>query len=772
MTPLLLLVPSVLAAPTLSAPSLLPGDDAIGPSAGDQWNPVLVRGDGDYLLVWEDARATLADILGNSGTTDSPDLYGIRLDADGFAIDEVAFPIATGPWTETAPRAAYSNGQWLVAYQADAATTWYFSQGVYAKRVDAATGAVLDADPIVVVQAEDDEEYLQDVAGDGSDFAVLWQEVDGASWVLDGAVIGAGGASGGAVRVYTPSSNTYAPWNSRLAWNTDRYLIGWEALGTGSSWDIQGLLVDDTLTALGSPIAITDDASSDGEVAIGTNDDGFYMAWQDDGVGGYWTEIQGTPVSSSGVPLIEDGANLSDEVYPASAWPDVAWTGSNWAVSWMHSGAFTTLVETSGDVAEIVDVSGLDYTVPTVTNADGDGVALTAWGSASTIDGWSQGYDVETTAVEDDGSVPTPEIASIGAPAQTHPDIAGDSGGYLVVAQSETGDDSRIVAWTLSRRGLPTGAAPIEIARGSGEIQDPAVAWNGDAYLVVWEEYNSGGTSSQIWGVRVDRSGTVMDTTPVAIMKGNDPAVAASGSDFLVVDTFEVRHEQREIDAVRVGSDGSVVDTTPIVLGSSYATKPDVTGTSEGWMAAWQHASTHDSPYHAVRAASLDTSGGATSEVDVASASSTALQVDASVASDGTDALVTFSDDGNVRGRFLSADGVPSGSTIAISTRPNSQFETAAAWNGRAYQVTWTDFRRHAEIEPGEGDVYTTTVSTAGVVGNRAGLAVAVDANAPEGNAVVAGANGVSVFAWTMLHDESPYAAYRLETANLAPTRP
>jgi large repetitive protein len=771
MTLLMLSLPSALAA--LTSPSLLPGDAAIGPAAGDQENPVLVAGDGEYLLVWEDARATLAGTLGNNGSTTSPDLYAIRLDANGVPLDTVPFPVASGPWLETAPRAAYSDGVWLVAYEADAATTFYFSQGVYSKRIEAATGEVLDVDPILLVNDDSQDEWLHDVAGNGTDFAVLWQAAESAVYVLDGATVDATGTASAPVRIYTPAYNLYAPWNAKLVWNTDRYLVGWDAWGASSTSDIQAMLVDASLDPLTSVFAVASDATSDVSVAVGAGDGGFYMAWQDNGVGGYWTEIQGTPVTLDGDLAIEEGTNLSEELFPAYSWSEVAWTGSNWAVSWTEAGAFTTLVETDGTPIDIVDVSGTDGTISSATNADGVDAAITAWAAATSRDGWGFGYDVEATSVSSAGSVATPVLASRGAPAQTHPEIAGDAGGYMLVTQSQTGTRSSIVAWTLDRRGVPSSARPITLATGTGEIQDPAVAWNGSVYLVVWEEYNTGRTSSQIWGKRVSRTGRVLDGSPIAIMAGNDPAVAASGTDFLVVDSIEIRHEEREIDGVRVANDGSLLDTTPFIFGTNFATEPDVAGTSSGWLVSWTRAPSHDSPYHTARVASLSTAGVKTAQEDVRPGGVTAVQVDVSVASDGTNGLVTWSDDGDVAGRFVDSSGTPTGSTtgIAINTQANDQFETNVAWNGVTYQVAWTDWRIHPTIEPGEGDVYTTGVTTAGVVIHKRGMILSADPEVPEGNTALAGANGTTVFGWAKLHDEAPYAAFRVETASLTGLR-
>ncbi len=211
-----------------------------------------------------------------------------------------------------------------------------------------------------------------------------------------------------------------------------------------------------------------------------------------------------------------------------------------------------------------------------------------------------------------------------------------------------------------------------------------------------------------------------------------------------------------------------MVDTTPFILGTNFATQPDVTGTSSGWLAAWQRAPSHDSPYHTARVASLSSAGVKTSEQDVAPAGATAVQVDVSVASDGTNALVTFSDDGDVVGRFVSSSGTPTGSTgITINAQPNDQFDTAVAWNGSAYQVVWTDWRIDPLIEPGEGDVFTTSVTPAGRVSSTVGTIISADPDVPEGNAAVVGAGSTSVFGWTALHDEAPYAAFRLETTSV-----
>jgi hypothetical protein len=100
-----------------------------------------------------------------------------------------------------------------------------------------------------------------------------------------------------------------------------------------------------------------------------------------------------------------------------------------------------------------------------------------------------------------------------------------------------------------------------------------------------------------------------------------------------------------------------------------------------------------------------------------------------------------------------------------INAKSNDQFGTAVAFTGKNYQVAWTDWRRHPELEPGEGDVYSAVVQKDGTVKKKDGIEIAVDPDVPEGNPAVAGANGGAALAWTKLHDEAPYGSFRLETA-------
>src|SRR5688500_17818968 len=104
---------------------------------------------------------------------------------------------------------------------------------------------------------------------------------------------------------------------------------------------------------------------------------------------------------------------------------------------------------------------------------------------------------------------------------------------------------------------------PVNVPAAGFQVS-PAVAFDGQNYLVVWMDgRNPTNHSWDIWGTRVTPSGTILDpvgipigTTPV---EHTDPAVAFGGGTFLVVWGGQA-NAVSDIHGARVGPDGSVLD--------------------------------------------------------------------------------------------------------------------------------------------------------------------------------------------------------------------
>ncbi|HLE03444.1 MAG TPA: hypothetical protein VI729_02375, partial [Anaerolineales bacterium] len=66
----------------------------------------------------------------------------------------------------------------------------------------------------------------------------------------------------------------------------------------------------------------------------------------------------------------------------------------------------------------------------------------------------------------------------------------------------------------------------------------PAVAWDGNNYLVVWQDYRNG-SNPDIYGARVSASGVLQEPGGIVISTAANyqgfPAVAWDGNNYLVV---------------------------------------------------------------------------------------------------------------------------------------------------------------------------------------------------------------------------------------------
>jgi hypothetical protein len=144
------------------------------------------------------------------------------------------------------------------------------------------------------------------------------------------------------------------------------------------------------------------------------------------------------------------------------------------------------------------------------------------------------------------------------------------------------GGNSRVVAARLGVDGKPLDAQAIMLAPSATQRQDrPRVAFCGDKYLVVWQEFN--GKDMDVYGVRIGLDGKVLDAKPLAIAAAPRtqvmPEVASDGKDGFLVVWMGYQGEETGPRgfAVRVGSDGTV--GTPVAHSCSPAPKVVWSGT-------------------------------------------------------------------------------------------------------------------------------------------------------------------------------------------------
>lgn len=766
------MVPSAAtAAQELGTPHVLAGDRQQGPAAGLQRHADIAATPWGSIVVWEDERVAMGGTVGAGGEVYVTDILAARFDHAGRLLDDEPIVISRAPFSQTDPKVAWNGSMFLVLWESEALTTFYKSRNVVAARVSAG-GQLLDPTPIVI----DDEEYVDehpwDVASDGNEFLVIWQDTsNNGNWSLDGALIDSAGGLNHLGMIYRPADQFWAPWNARLEWSGSRYLTVW------SSWSggVEGQLWDSAINKVGSRFKIGGAQSTQPQVA--TDGAGFYVTW---GVGGTWGEVRGTPVSSTGQVGVLNGELLTPGYYPIDPHPSPAWDGAQWQVLWEEwAGAagfsiLRTRVDRNGGVIgapDAVSAQGAYATRPVASAGPNQIFAVWEDGRHS-ISGFGE-YDLYGSLLDSTGAIGAHFPVTVSAPAQLQPDLALADGlsTALVVFQRRVSGEAWICAQRVDAFGRSLDRDPIVLAQGSPEFRNPHVAWNSaqQCWMVVWEDYRGSVFQSRILGRRVSLNGTTLDPAALDLLPGNTPDVSAAGDSFLVVSTHEPINHTRTVKAARVSAaDGSLIDPTPLVVSGSYARSVEVEAHEDRYVVTWQRNFSHDSPYAHAELNWVLLDGTLTGALHPIVGGINEYQP--AVAPDGDHVLLTWRDADEIRGMRLRQDGTvldgPTG--FLISGASNSQLDPAVVHDGQRWWTAWTDWRAQELLEPGIGDIYATEVDAAGAVGTPNGEAVAVG-DAAQGDVAVDGARGQLLAAYVEHHPEQPFGSMRVTLRGRAP---
>ena len=748
----------------VSPPEFVPGDDAQAPAAGDQTLPSIAAGGPGFLTAWIDARQAVA------GTGVAPRVHAARLDAQGAPLGP-SIEVSRGSSGASWVRCAWNEGAqaWLVVWNEARPAQFALTADVFAARV-AADGTLLDPEPLVVDGADSIDENYPDVASDGVSWTVAWIDLDQAlnRRVVDAARVDASGAVGPQLRLLTPSSNLVAPYYPLLEHASGVWLLAWFAWGSASD-DVSARRYGPALTPLGGSFVVCNATGNQRWPEASSNGTDFFVVWQDNRLS--YAQVFGTPVTNAGAVLVPNGAQIDPSF--GNPYPAVGWDGGAWVVALDPYTTGTTdlkvaLVSATGvaSPATAIAPTGAFSARPAV--AGGAQGACVAWADVrhSTFLG---DPDVFAALVAPGGAVGAQAAVSTSAPAQTRPDFAaGVDGGRLVAFLSEVSGDARVLAARLDALGHPLDAQPIEVAGGDERFRNPAVAWNGAEYLFVWERFTAAfpGDAGEILGRRMLPDGTFLDPAPFFVLAGNDPDVAALGSQFLVVATNEATHHIRYVEAARVGGDGAVLDQPALQVSGNFAVQPAVEAFDDRWLVAWQQHPTHDNPQCAAMVRGVFAEGsfdGASRWVG--SGASNGTERTPRIAIAGSEALVAWeSNAGDVRARRLSANGtvVDGPGTFLVSDEPERQFAPAVAWDGVAWLAAWNDFRANAGVALGVGDVYGARVDAGLAVLDPAGFPIAADPVEPEANPALAGGDGRAIAATADYRDLPAYGSFRI----------
>ncbi len=744
---LILLLPALVRAeaapPVLVGPVLLPGDQTVATAPAQEEAPFIAPGGGGFLAVWSDSRTNFTSPPPFYEEQSARDIYAARLDAAGNLIDVIPIAVNQDFGYQKGPLAAWNGQDWLVVWECQAPTEFYYASSIHAARI-AADGTLRDAAPIRVVSYQNSSGAMYNVTSNGTDWLVVAEGTSAGENDLVGVRVSAGGTRLDPTPVVLVPAAYYLYFDVRVGYAGGEYLLTYDnLLDFRAQRFTTGLALAGTFTVPG--------------LLIESNGTGYYAVWTSG------TSFVGSPMTKEGVLTFPAGVTLAATADETG----LAWDRSRWWFSLRDpaQGVVVRRITPGGSVIGPGGVAVDPTSAPYVRNHRIGGApaggAVVVWRDFRA--GGPNMWDVRGAFVSAVGAPAPKGAVSQSAPAQLDADLAAGSG-YLLAFRSEVSGIRRIMAQRLSAAGAAVDAEPLVLGSGPS-LGKPAVAWNGTLYLVAWSD------GSNVLAKRVTPMGTILDAAPIVVMPGITPDAAAVGDDFLVVGThtptdahFRFPYSRR-VD----GPTGALLDGAPRPLGQYFAQYPRVAGVGTRWLAVWQRNFSHDDPQAELSGCFIETDG--TAGPEFRSTTFVGSGFTPTVAFSGSEALVVYRTGSasvvsqDLKGLRIRPDGTFPGGTggFAISSATDQQFNPAVTWTGTEFLVAWDDKRNAARFFDERTDVYGARVSEGGVVLDPAGFAVA-DSPFPEQLPAVAGRNGGAVLAASLFRSGTPFASYRIGT--------
>jgi MYXO-CTERM domain-containing protein len=292
------------------------------------------------------------------------------------------------------------------------------------------------------------------------------------------------------------------------------------------------------------------------------------VVWRDER--GPTPELRGARVDATGAPTApsEVIASLADVNTPTM----LASNGERWLVGWA-GGSGTEVVAVpplAGGTPNVID-GGLGG--PSLLAHDGDTFLLFTEYAIGLCRGVCIFNEIiETSRLDDDGALIETLDPIDPLQKSLRPAAVGVGDAALVAWESVENDaDQGDIGITLIPHGEQP-APPFMLTTALGKQASPAVAFDGEQVLVVWEDRSTGG--SEIRGARLLPDGTVVDDEPLLIstaLESTDPEVVWTddGHSFLVTWLGSAAGAPPEVYGAWVTRDGEVLDFPGVPLTSS-----------------------------------------------------------------------------------------------------------------------------------------------------------------------------------------------------------
>jgi hypothetical protein len=654
-------------------------------------------------------------------------LCGARVTPTGSVLDPEGIAISTAPNPE-APAVAFDGTNYFVAWDDTRAGPCCH---IFGARVTPG-GTVLDPSGVAISTAPE-EQIDPTISFDGTNYLVAWEDFRSGSYD-NSDVYGTRVSPAGVVldpaglAISTAAGRQDAP---ALAFDGTNYLVVWQDLRSEPSYDIYGARVSPAGSVLdGGGLAISTAANSQYSPALAFDGANYLVAWEDFRSGSYDnSDVYGTRVNPAGVVLDPAGLVISTAIGRQDA-PTISFDGTNYLLAWSDS-----------RVGVCCDIYGARVS-PAGSVLDADAIAV-------------------STAVAD---------------SQYSPALAFDGTNYLAVWTDER-PSAQVYGARVSPDGTLLDPAGIAIATSAPWHGLPTLVFGGTNYLVVWEQGAEDPHDTDFRAARVSRAGAVLDPSGIQIARvgiaGGEPAVAFDGTNYLVV---WGGFRNLTIDAARLTLDGDVLDPDGFTIWHgdccrAASASPALAWDGTNYLVVWAFfGGLHYQP--GVYGGRVTPGGGVLDPTGIAISTGTG-RTEPALAFDGTNYVVAWADFRSGAGydiygaRVSPAGAVLNPDGIAISAASGDQHSPGVAFEGRNSVVLWSDHRSGAR-----SDIYGARVSPAGAVLDTDGLAIATTADDESAPALAAGPPGQLATSYERIAGEPPYDGVGRIFLRLLQTRP
>lgn len=343
----------------------------------------------------------------------------------------------------------------------------------------------------------------------------------------------------------------------------------------------------------------------------------------------------------------------------------------------------------------------------------GDGKYLCAWSD------FRGPYMLYGARVDTNGIVLDPDGFVISAfDSWKDPPAVAFDGVYFFVVWWDARNPSGIYGSRIRPDGTIIDPQGILISSpGGGAV---SVTYDGNNYFVVWSSYPGG----DIYGVRVDTSGVVLDSNAITICTEDEyqlyPSVTYGNGHYFAAWVDERAGSMNsDIYGARIDTAGVLVDTNSVQISalSEYEYYPSLCFDGINYLVTW-------SDYATTYCARVNTNGVLLDSLPIAVSQDTIYESSTpSVASDGVNSLIvrhTGWSDGDVYGSRVDTAGVildTNGILLSIAAYPGRR--SSSSYDGMNYFTVWTDYRDTAIY-----CIYGARIDTAGVILDPTGFSI------------------------------------------------